>query len=245
MRRIKRAVLPPATQKALALRQAKADEKRQAGLLNVGTEWDAGRKTVAFRTVLDSLRQMAGRRERCMYCCDSHGCDIEHFWPKSRYSDRMFVWSNLLLCCTECGRFKGDSFPLEDAQPMLVDPSVDDPWRYLDFDPDTGLIVARFDLALGAESPKGVETVRLLQLDRREALNDGYVKTWRRLVAVLDKLLAEALPDVPRVIDALREADDHGLLGWCFSGTGQKLPPFSTLRQRAPAAWQACTQAFT
>jgi hypothetical protein len=27
-----------------------------------------------------------------MYCLDSHATDIEHFWPKTPYPQRMFVW---------------------------------------------------------------------------------------------------------------------------------------------------------
>ncbi len=175
-----------------------------------------------------------------MYCCDSHGTDIEHFWPKAAHPDRMFRWQNLLLCCTECGRFKGNRFPLQNGAPMLVDPSAEDPWQFLDFDPMTGVIVARYDLAAGAESEKGAETVKLLQLDRREALSDGYLKTWRRLKATLETALGQMAPDTKALIESLRQADDHGLLGWCFAGTGQGLAPFSTLRTRHPDAWAAC-----
>jgi len=179
-----------------------------------------------------------------MYCCDSHGTDIEHFWPKADYPDHMFSWPNFLLCCTECGRFKGNRFPLLNGQSALVDPTVDDPWQHLDFDPATGVIVARFNLAINAESPKGTETVRLLQLDRREALNDGYLKSWRRLAATVDAALQQAQPNADTLATALEQADDHGLLGWCFAGTGVNVKPFSTLRMRHPDLWNACANSF-
>lgn len=244
MRRVKRAVLTSSTRAALATRQESADSKRLAGNLNIDAEWKSARQTKPLKTVVGVLKVMAGKRERCMYCCDSHGTDVEHFWPKAGYPCRMFDWLNLLLCCSECGRFKGVYFPVENATPKLVDPTAEDPWAFLDFDAATGVIVARFDLATGAESPKGVATVKCLQLDRREALNDGYLKTCRRLTVVVTSALAQGCPDAGALIAALDEADDHGLLGWCFTGTGQNAVPFETLRVSYPVVWTACVQAL-
>lgn len=245
MRRITRPPLQTATATALTKRQAEVDAKRAAGNLDIEGAWRSARQTKPLKTVHAMLRTMAGTRERCMYCCDSHGTDIEHFWPKAGHPDRMFAWLNLLLCCTECGRFKGNRFPLRNGHPQLVDPTAEDPWQFLDFDPATGVIVARFDPAANDESPKGTETVRLLQLDRREALNDGYLKTWRRLTATVESALGQVQLDANTLATALEQADDHGLLGWCFSGTGQKVAPFSTLRAQHPHIWAICAQTLT
>ena len=95
-------------------------------------------------------------------------------------------------------------------------------------------------MATNAESGKGAQTVQLLQLDRREALNDGYLKTWRRLVATVDSALQQEQLDSGELATALREADDHGLLGWCFAGTGRSVKPFSTLRTKHSVIWDAC-----
>ena len=244
MRRIERPALAPQTQNALDQRQANADARRAVGDLDVEVTWKTARRTRALGTVATTLRRMAGRRERCMYCCDSHGTDIEHFWPKVSHPERMFRWPNLLLCCTECGRFNGASFPVLGGVAQLVDPTAEDPWQHLDFDPDIGVVVARYDPAVDAESARGAETVRLLQLDRREALNDGYVKTWRRLSAILETALRNPAPDAGDLANALSDADDHGLLGWCFSGTGRNVAPFSNLRARHPNVWAVCAQAL-
>ncbi len=245
MLRIVRIDLPPATQKALDDRQARANEKRAAGTLNIENEWKGARQTKSLKTALGALRTMAGERERCMYCGDSHGTDIEHFWPKTPYPERMFRWLNLLLCCTECGRFKGEQFPVDDGAPVLVDPTTDDPWRHLDFDPDTGNISALFDTDSNEWSPRGTKTVEILQLDRREALNAGYQKTWRRLRIRLEAAIQDAAPDPAILAVALREADDHRLLGWCFTGTGRNVAPLSTLRRQHPDVWNACEQALS
>jgi uncharacterized protein (TIGR02646 family) len=180
---------------------------------------------------------MAGKRERCMYCEDSHGGDIEHFWPKTAYPHKMFTWENHLLCCTGCGRIKGIQFPLDGSnQPLLVNPTAEDPWDSLEFDPDTGNIVARFDANAKMFSAKGTSTVNVLKLDRREALAEGYRRSLRRIKAVLEPYLAPSsqAPDARTIIRALKIADDHGLLEWCFKFSGKKEPPFSEFIARYP-----------
>jgi uncharacterized protein (TIGR02646 family) len=183
---------------------------------------------------------MMGERQRCMYCLDSHGTDIEHFWPKTPFPDRMFVWPNLLLCCAECGRFKGDEFPRVNDQPLLIDPTADDPWCHLDFDPLTGNIVAKFLPTQNDYSGKGTKTVEVLHLDRREALAAGHQKIFRRLARVLREALNQPNLSADTLIAALRDADEHGLLGWCFQGSGQNEPPFRELRDQHAGVWAQC-----
>jgi uncharacterized protein (TIGR02646 family) len=244
MRRIQRQDLPAPTQKALDRKQAGADAKQASGILDIETTWKSARKTKPLKSALHVLQAMAGVRERCMYCGDSHGTDIEHFWPKRHHPDRMFRWPNLLLCCTECGRFKLDDFPLAGGVPLLVDPTAEDPWQFLDFEPVTGIIMPRFDRAAGDWSPKGTETVKALQLDRREALQKSYQKTYRRLKARVEAALQTAAPDAITLVHELHEVDDHGLLGWCFTGTGQNEEPFARLRKDRPDVWQHCVQSL-
>jgi uncharacterized protein (TIGR02646 family) len=244
MRRVIRESLDVNVQENLQQRQAEADRKRREGTLQVHDEWQNARQNAALRSVLVTLKRMMGERERCMYCLDSHGTDIEHFWPKTPYPERLFLWPNLLLCCAECGRLKGDRFPLAEGQPLLIDPTAQEPWLYLDFDPTTGNVVARFDVDANNWSPQGLKTVEVLQLDRREALAVGYRRTFRRLSAIVQRYLGDGVPNAAGLIAALRDADDHGLLGWCFIGTGQNVPPFSALRQQQPDAWATCVAAF-
>ena len=245
MRRIARLPLRKNVRDYLRKRQNKADMKQALGTLNATAEWKSARTAKSVTEVLVTLQRMMGVRERCMYCLDSHGADIEHFWPKTPYPGKMFHWPNLLLCCTECGRLKGDRFPLDQGQPLLVDPTVEEPWEYLDFDPGTGNIVARFDVSINVWSPKGLKTVETLQLDRREALAAGYRKTFLRLSSIISDRLNTVGPILPGIIDELKEADDHGLLGWCFIGFGQNIQPFSDLRVRHPDVWVACIAAIS
>lgn len=243
MRRVIRESLETDVHENLNQRQVEADRKRAAGILQVNDEWQNARQTAPLRSVFAVLRRMMGEHERCMYCLDSHGTDIEHFWPKAPYPERLFLWPNLLLCCAECGRLKGDRFPLAAGQPLLVDPTAEEPWLHLDFDPTTGNVVARFDMDANDWSPKGLKTVEILQLDRREALAAGYRRTFRRLSVVIERHLSEGTHAADNLVSALRDADDHGLLGWCFMGTGQTLPPFRDLREQQPEVWARCIMA--
>ena len=242
MWRISRPDLPARTQHALDRKQADVDAKEAAGSLKVEWVWKSARQTKPLKIVLGVLQQMAGNRQRCMYCGDSHATDIDHFWPKVYYPSRMFRWPNLLLCCTECGRFKGDNFPLNNGLPVLVDPTFDDPWAFLDFDPTTGNIVARFFPALNDWTARGTLTVRTLHLDRREALSAAYQRTYRRLKSLIEAALQHPPINATALAESLHEADDHGLAGWCFRGSGQNEPPFSTLRDAHPTAWARCAQ---
>ena len=237
MRRVNRVPLGAPAARYLQSTQQAVD----TGVPDVAATWNAARKTLRVKEVLRTLQDMMGTRARCMYCVDSHGADIEHFWPKAAYPARAFTWANLLLCCTECGRFKGDRFPLDHGRPLLVDPSVDDPWAVLDFDPRTGNLAARFDRQMSGYFQKGTATVGLLQLDRREALSDGYRKTWRRVCIVVNRYLSCDEPGAD-LTDRLLEADDHGLLGWCFDGTGVDESPFREWRERDPALWADCAE---
>lgn len=244
MRAVRRLPLPVQTQADLDARQAAADAKLAAKALEPETEWKRACSASSIGVARATLRQMAGRRERCMYCVDSHGSDIEHFWPKALYPKRMFRWPNLLLCCTECGRFKGKKFPVDDnGEPLLVDPAAEEPWLHLDFDPVTGNLVARFDRNTNAWSSKGQVTVETLRLDRREAVAAGYRKTLKRLAHIVENALAEESTSRESFIEQLFGADDHGLLGWCVFGTGSSELPFDKLRAHRPDLWQRLEQA--
>jgi uncharacterized protein (TIGR02646 family) len=208
--------------------------------LDVAAEWKSARQSRSLKAVLATLQRMMGERQRCMYCLDSHGTDIDHFWPKAPFPERLFVWPNLLLCCAECGRLKGDEFPLSDGEPLLIDPTAEDPWLHLDFDPLTGNIVARFHPDRNNYSEKGARTVEMLHLDRREALASGHQKTFRQLARLVGEALSQVNLSADTLAASLREVDDHGLLDWCFHGSGQNQAPFRDLRDHHAAVWAQC-----
>lgn len=245
MRCVQRVAIESTAQSYLNQQQAKVNGLLDHGKLEgIEQKWKTARKSKNMGKILGTLQSMMGDRQRCMYCLDSHGCDIEHFRPKIQFPKRMFRWRNLLLCCTECGRFKGNRFPMDGRRPMLIDPTKEEPWDHLDFDPITGNITAKFDLQANDFSPKGLHTVSTLQLDRREALAAGYMQTYRKLCIVINRFLQTPIQTDDDLIAELLQEDGHGLLGWCFKGTSQNESVIHQLKIQYPATWQSCCAAF-
>lgn len=246
MKRVQRPALPGRVAQYLARQQQKLTEKQSVGALDMESFWKSRRATRTVGQALKALQKAMGPTEPCMYCVDNHGTDIEHFWPKGAYPEKAFDWDNWLLCCTECGRIKGVKFPLDaQQQPLLINPTEEDPWACLDFDPDTGNLVPRFDLSANDWIPKGAATVDVLHLDRREALAQRYQKTYRRLCRKVDDALASPDLDAPAWVEDLLATDDHGLLPWCLQGPGQFRGSFDALRKGYPRLWQLCQQKLT
>lgn len=105
-------------------------------------------------------------------------------------------------------------------------------------------LTARFDMTSASPSIRGVGTVRLLQLDRREAMTEGYRRTYRRLSECISRALAvPGAIDEIRLVSDLLQLDDHGLMGWCFGPVGSKVRPFADLLLRDPNGWSACVAA--
>ena len=241
MKRVQRPALPSRITQYLERQQHRIAQLQSEGKLDIEAFWKTRRATQTVGQAFKALQKAMGPSEPCMYCVDNHGTDVEHFWPKGPYPHKAFDWDNWLLCCTECGRIKGARFPLDrHQQPLLIDPTVEDPWAYLDFDPDTGNLVARFDLGTDDWMPKGMATVDVLQLDCREALAERYQRTYRRLCSKIAAALQTPDLDCVSLADELLETDDHGLLPWCIQGPGQFREPFCQLRTTHPDAWEAC-----
>jgi hypothetical protein len=106
------------------------------------------------------LRQMAPGLERCMYCGDNQGTDIDHFEPLTRNPLRTFDWLNHLLACALCNSHnKRDRFPVDgDGQPLLIDPTVEDPFDHLSLTLSLGRYVSL--------SAKGRATIEVCDLNR-------------------------------------------------------------------------------
>jgi hypothetical protein len=183
-----------------------------------------------------------------MFCEDSRGTDIDHFWPLKPFSRRTFVWENLLLACGGCNRVKGNRFDLNDqGDPLLIDPTAEDPWNFLFFEPDTGIIVARVDPATGTEDPKGEHTTdpAVLPLNIDPA-TDGRRRIARSLRRAVHRFLERAETESAQALDdllvELLDHDDYGLLEWYFLRDGQNDPPFSDLRMKHSIAWGQITK---
>lgn len=132
----------------------------------------------AFREIKATLTEMAPGRVRCMYCEDSQGTDIEHFYPKTTFPQKAFEWENYLLACSHCNsNEKRDEFPLDaDDRPLLIDPTAEDPLDHLALSPRTGKYRPR--------GPKGQPSIEVFGL-ARAILEEGRKDAWTALEVLL------------------------------------------------------------
>lgn len=242
MRKINRLALPSRAQTYLAKKQNDVNGGRDST-----TTWNSARQTKTIDgLVVGTLCKMAGNRARCMFCEDSRGADIEHFWPKKKYPGRTFEWENMLLVCTPCGRQKGDRLAL-DAQnrPLLINPTNENPWSFLYFEANTGIITARYDANTGKPNPKGEHTTdpKVLPINN-EAITEGRLRTKRSILRAVETYLkspgnAEAEEEL---LASIRDHCDYGLAVWFFLSDGQSENPFRDLRNTHPRTWDAVTK---
>lgn len=138
----------------------------------------------AFKEIRAKLEAMATGLQRCMYCEDSAATDIEHFWPKSKYPERAFSWTNYLLACSGCNsNHKREQFPLDEADtPLLIDPTAEDPQEHLVLSVTTGKF--RPKKRGGQESSKGRNSIGVFGLGR-DQLERGRKNAWIALPALL------------------------------------------------------------
>lgn len=247
MRKITREPIDSRTTSYLAKRQNRVNKGEI-----VDPAWKSARQTQTMQRVFNTLVSMAGKRVRCMYCEDSRGTDIDHYWPKADYPIKVFQWENMLLACSGCNRSKGRKFPLdENGSPLLIDPTRDDPWDYLFFEPHTGFVVPRWDAEHEAPDPRGNATTDLEILPLNiESVTEGRQRTVRRLQRAVSAFLHHfqqpGIQDQAKqdLIAAIADNDDYGLLRWFFVKSGQTNEPFIRLRTQYPGIWNELVAAL-
>lgn len=149
-----------------------------------------------------------------MYCEDSHGTDIEHFWPKGSYPLRAFLWENYLLACSFCNsNLKREEFPLDaHGQPELIDPTAEEPSAHLFLTPTNG--------KFAAIGPKGTPTIRVFGLnDSSHARNlpQGRKNAYESIQALLiryDQLAATNADRANRIKQAVCEHPFSTVFHW-------------------------------
>ena len=100
----------------------------------------------------------------CGYCEEECKAEIDHFRPKSRNPELVYVWENWVYACHSCNHAKGDKW----AGFGYVDPCAKTrsarPENYFDFDVVTGRIVPKNGLNV-ARHNKATNTIRDLGLN--------------------------------------------------------------------------------
>lgn len=205
MRRLQRVALPQRVIGALAAYQRDADravarerrKRRPEVRGTVEAEWRRRRGTRALAAVGVALCAMASGNERCMYCEDSRGSDIEHFRPKARHPESTFDWPNLLRVCADCNRQKNESF-----HEGLIDPTVDDPLDHLVLSFETGRWVER--------DVRGATTLAVIaRLSRDGSLQKGRMLAWEKLKGWLPRYAEHRLAGRDADADLIRRVLVH------------------------------------
>ena len=110
----------------------------------------------------------------CWYCerrCDSaaevgdRAATLDHFRPRSRFTDLTYDWSNWVFSCRRCNEdYKNSNWP----ENGYVDPATEDererPERYFDYDLRTHDLIPRDDL-VGDERQRAMDTLDDLGLN--------------------------------------------------------------------------------
>lgn len=239
MRKINRPLLIHKIASYLLKKQQEVESGR-----DVRKVWEYARKTKTMKDLCAILRKMAGSQERCMYCEDSRGTDVEHFWPIASYKQKAFLWDNLLWICTDCNRQKTDNFALDDLNnPLLINPTSEDPWDYLFFDSETAMVTARYQSSTKLPHPKGTYTISALPTLNYEVVINGRQRTKRNLKRAVNYFLehksvsAKDLNLDQELVEVISDNDSYGMVYWYFVRDGQGEIPFSELQRRYENIW--------
>jgi hypothetical protein len=173
----------------------------------------------AFNEIKQVLMEMIPGTERCHYCEDSKGDEIEHIFPKTFYPEKSFIWENLCLSCGPCNNRKSSKFavfapnsnqktlvlPFKKGQtriqpikgtPIFINPRIENPLDFLFLDlnisSEFGFHFTPFvDNKNSIEWEKGNYTAENLGLNNRAYLVKARRKAYRGYRASLREYISE------------------------------------------------------
>jgi len=172
---------------------------------------------------------------------DNNIADIDHYRPKggarglfndeyapNHYWWLAYEWNNMLAACQTCNqKYKRDFFPLmsenlrssigsigsklDEEQPLLIDPTTEDPGTHLTFDSSSGLAIEL--------TARGKATIELLGLNRLELVEKRIdaVRIFLSWLAVLEKKTTisrqKAIVSVMFIHEIFSSASQHEFTG--------------------------------
>jgi uncharacterized protein (TIGR02646 family) len=157
--------------------------------------WKQARSTKSLKEVEKALEQVNQGLRRCMYCESDRSSAIEHWQAREIEPLRTFDWTNHLLSCSICNTYKRNlSIPIH--------PMEQDPFKYLDFDPETGRYTG------GNED--GTVTIRVLNLS---VIKEDPVDPDRyRDARYLEQGRQDVWLTISTLLQAIQETDAKGRL---------------------------------
>lgn len=121
-------------------------------------------------------------------CCysefkiDQEGRDftIDHFFPKSKYPDKVVLWENLLPSSQQCNRAKSD---WDTMKTPIIDPTQDEPREHL--------ILKNYRFYPKEGSKLGEATIKAVDLNNRKHLTSKRFQVGDELIRQLEELLSQ------------------------------------------------------
>jgi len=182
------------------------------------------------------LLEMSNGTERCSYCQDSKADEIEHIYPKDIYPYKTYDWDNYLYSCGQCNGGKSNRFgwiqagklkendrprripqgyvytPPPKSPVALINPRVEDPFKYLELDIASTF---RFLPAMGIKGAANIKaeyTIDVLKLNNRDYLvkarKHAYVNYKSRLsLYILQKEAGAKKTDLKELIEGIQDMD--------------------------------------
>ncbi len=216
------------------------------------------RSNPTFRKVRESLTSMCSGAQRCVYCEDSVGDEVEHIQPKDLYPCLVFVWTNYVYACGRCNDGKSNKFavisgnrllnvtrprggpvvPPTPGAPAFLNPRIEDPLDFLDLDLDGTFLVLARDGLPDIHRERTEFTIETLKLNRDVLLHaratafGSYRARLHEYVDVRETVTSEELEGL---VDSLR-AMPHGTVWAEMKRQRLSLPNLNELFSRAPEA---------
>ena len=235
MRRVFRTELDPSVVTWMSRWQVELGNKKDQLNFNLDNFWKDKRDTLKLKTALAALKAMARPKGGCMYCLVSHGTDIDHFFPKKPYYEKAFQWANYVLCCSDCGRNKSNNLELDtDGNPFLVNPVEENPWNYLEFEPVTGIISARY---IVEGNPKGEATAEFLDIESKQWHFEKYIGSYERIKIEIELFLQNPVVSPSTLFESLLLADEQDILERILLHNGSKEPFCLAMQNHHPEVW--------
>lgn len=216
------------------------------------------RSNRTFRKVRESLTRMCSGAQRCVYCEDSVGDEVEHIQPKDLYPCLVFVWTNYVYACGRCNGGKSNKFavvsgdrlltvtrppgapvvPPEPGAPAFLNPRVENPLDFLDLD-GTFVMLARDHLS-DIDRQRTEFTIETLKLNRDvllQARATAFVSYRARLHEYVDRRDVAAGGELDRLVDNLKTMP-HVTVWAEMKRQHPVVPILQELFSRAPEALQ-------
>ena len=143
-------------------------------------------------------------RGLCAFCEEFCKGTVDHFRPKSKFPDLVYVWSNWLFSCNDCNNPKHDKWPSGGYIDPCTESVSDYPEYYFTFDTRTGEILPMTDLS-SLPRQRASDMIRDLRLNGVHHLQKR--QKWLRSLDILEASRPSAITEIEGVRNFLRSPD--------------------------------------